>query len=92
MKKYEILLVIIVFCVISLNCNNKSISSDYRLPSDTIISKNEITLTEKQKKILGGAKQNLIDGAEYDLTMAYYSGRLSVFPGERVIYYRVQFF
>ncbi len=73
MKPYKILLTILILFAISISCEQKkSISSESKLNSDSIISKNEIPLTDKQKKILNGAKQNLKDGAEYDLSMAYY--------------------
>ena len=73
MKSYKILLTILILVVISINCEQrKSISSESKLTSDTINSKDEITLTEKQKRILDGAKQNLKDEAKYDLSMAYY--------------------
>jgi len=62
-----------ILFMISINCEQKkSISSESYLPFDSIISKNEITLSEKQKKILDGAKQNLKDKVKYDLSMAYY--------------------
>ena len=63
---------IFILFSISINCNTKSVLSGNKSNSDSIISKNEIVLTDKQKKILDGAKQNLKDGAEYDLSMAYY--------------------
>lgn len=73
MKTFKILSTTSILFMISINCGQKkSISSESYLPFDSIISKNEITLTDKQKKILDGAKQNLKTGAEYDLSMAYY--------------------
>lgn len=49
--------------------NNVNVVSE---KSDSIIKSTQNSLTENQKKVLSGAKENLKQGASYDLSMAYY--------------------
>lgn len=67
------ILIFIIF-IISLHCSNKSGSSGIRdtFASDSISKDNTLNLSDLQRKILNGAKQNLSEGAEYDISMAYY--------------------
>lgn len=98
MNIYKVLYALIILAI-SLNCSNKNILSGSKLTSDSIISKNEIPpdvnqigvnqIGVNQKKVLDGAKKNLNEGAEYDMSMAYYvlkykDGKLTenkVYPG-----------
>ena len=48
---------------------NAAISSDVR---DSTDENPPVILSESQSKVLNGAKKNLAEGAEYDLTMGYY--------------------
>lgn len=83
-------LIFIIF-IISLHCSNKSGSSEIRdtFASDSISKDNTLSLSDSQRKILNGAKQNLSEGAEYDISMAYYVLKYKDgnFTGQKVIPY-----
>ncbi len=84
------ILIFIIF-IISLHCSNKSGSSGIRanFTFDSLSKDHIINLTESQRKILSGAKQNLNEGAVYDITMAYYVLKYKDgnFTGEKVYPY-----
>ena len=50
-----------------------SINSEKNVLSDSVKTKETLNLSENQRKVLAGAKKTLRDGAEYDMSMAYYS-------------------
>jgi uncharacterized protein YijF (DUF1287 family) len=65
-----------LFSVASLFCNrdeseirNAGIGSEIK---DSIDEHPSFVLSESQSKVLNGAKKNLAEGTEYDLTMGYY--------------------
>jgi uncharacterized protein YijF (DUF1287 family) len=64
--------------LINIFCTNtdteKYISSSIKktFVKDSLENESQVTLTIGQEKILKGAKQNLADETEYDLTMGYY--------------------
>ena len=65
---------IITIFIFSLHCSNKSYTSGIRvyITSDSLLNNHTVSLSESQEKILNGAKQNLSEGAVYDISMAYY--------------------
>ena len=65
---------IITIFIGSLHCSNKYGTSGIRvyIASDSLLNNHTVILSESQKKILKGAKDNLSEGAVYDISMAYY--------------------
>ncbi|HAY33840.1 MAG TPA: DUF1287 domain-containing protein [Ignavibacteria bacterium] len=72
MKLIFIILFHSIFYITSCNSESNTPESKFPAREDSAFSQNKPVLTDLQKKIVEGAKMNLSDNTEYDLTMGYY--------------------